>query len=122
VSDFTNLLNIPTTLAGYGIDIEAWKSLSLTNGWLNYGGGFNNIGYWRDPFGVVHLRGLIKSGTIAQAACTLPVGYRPQANELIVTAANGAFGFVNITSIGQVIPTAPSSNVWFSLDGITFRV
>jgi hypothetical protein len=121
VSDFTNLLNIPTTLAGYGITIQGWISLSLTNGWLNYGGGFNAAGYWRDPFGVVHLRGFIKSGALGQAACTLPAGYRPAANEGMATVANGAFGFLQITSAGLVIPSSPSSNVWFSLDNVTFR-
>lgn len=106
---------------------EIWQTPTLTNGWIHYGsdgtGTYNAASYWRDSFGVVHLRGLIKSGTIAQAAFTLPAGYRPPARELFLTFSgnpNPIYGRLDIAPNGQVLPWF-GGNAYFSLDGVTFR-
>lgn len=100
--------------------LEQWNAPTLLNSWANQGGGWNPAGYWKDPHGVVHLRGNIKSGTVGAAAFTLPAGYRPTNTEGFTAVANGAFGAVNVDNGGNVIP-AVGSNVGISLDGITFR-
>lgn len=102
--------------------LEPWNAPTLANGWANFGGGFNPAGYWKDPAGVVHLRGLLASGTLNGAAAmfTLPAGYRPANTEMFVAISNNAVGRVDVRNTGDVVPTI-GSNTNFSLDGMTFR-
>ena len=97
-----------------------WQAVSFQHSWVDYGGSFGNAAYMKDAFGVVHLRGMIKSGTLGSSAFTLPAGCRPPAQVLQSTISNGAVGRLDITTAGAVTPTAPSSNAWVSLDGVTF--
>jgi len=98
---------------------ESWVAPTLAGTWVNYGGGYLNAGYYKDVGGTVHLRGMIKSGTIGTTAFTLPSGYRPSATCRFVTESNSAHGICTIDSSGVVTPAA-GNNAWFSLDGITF--
>ncbi|NOV28012.1 hypothetical protein E5S69_31495 [Cupriavidus necator] len=100
--------------------VEAWIAPTLLNSWVNFGGGFNNAGYYKDLSGVVHLRGMVKSGVIGNAVFNLPAGYRPANEELFVAISNGALGRVDIYPSGDVGATS-GSNSWLSLDGMTFR-
>jgi hypothetical protein len=97
-----------------------WIAPTLLNSWVNFGGGFNNAGYYKDPFGVVRLRGMVKSGVVGNAVFNLPAGYRPANEELFVAISNGALGRVDVYPSGDVGATS-GSNAWFSLDGLTFR-
>ena len=101
-----------------------WTAPTLLNSWVNYSGVHNPAGYFRDSFGIVHLRGLLKDGIIDQPMFVLPTGYRPGYKEILRTASfsGGAdvLGRANIETNGSVIP-AVGGNTWFSLDGITFR-
>jgi hypothetical protein len=104
---------------------EAWKTPSMTGGWLSYDtdpGGWSAPGYYKDYAGTVHLRGLIRAGTIGSAAFTLPAGYRPTGGDLLIgTISNGGVGRVKVNTAGGVIPESPSVNTWVALDGISFR-
>lgn len=100
---------------------SAWAAPTLTNSWANYGGVFNTTAYRLDSNGYVHLKGLIRNGTVGSAAFTLPTGYRPAAAELRCVISNGAIGRVDIDSSGVVTPSSPASAVWVSLDGIIFK-
>lgn len=93
---------------------------AFQNSWVNYGSGYMPASFWKDPFGHVHLRGLIKSGTINTAAFTLPPGYRPEYREVFSAVANAAVAQLDVNTAGQVIPVA-GSTTWFSLSGITFK-
>lgn len=97
----------------------------LTNSWVTYDadpGGWSAPGYMRDHNGFVHLRGLMKNGTVGSAMFTLPAGYRPTGGDLLIsTISNGAVGRIKIGTNGQVVPESPSSNAWVALDGITFK-
>lgn len=121
VQDIERALNS----VGYSLipTAEAWVAPTLLNSWVNYGGGFNDAAYYKDPFGVVHLRGVIKDGTDVSgtALFTLPVGYRPPAQELFTVISSSALGRVDIATTGNVVITS-GSNTWLSLDGLTFRV
>ena len=105
-----------------------WRSIGsattdvapFQNGWTNYGGGYNLAGFLLDANGFIHLRGLIKSGTIGQAAFTIPPGFRPEYDQLFGTVSNSAIGRVDVTRAGLVIPSV-GSNAWISLDGLIFR-
>ncbi len=103
-----------------GEQSEDWASPTLTNSWVNYGGSEPTAQYYKDPQGVVYLKGLIKSGTIGSAAFTLPAGYRPSENRNFGVASNSAFGYLSVGASGVVTPAA-GSNTWFSLDGASFR-
>ena len=95
-----------------------WIAPTLTNAWVSYGAS-NTPGYYKDDDGVVHLRGLLKSGTIASSMFTLPIGYRPAKNIIRNTVSNAASGRLDITSAGLVIPQT-GSNVWVSVDSVAF--
>lgn len=97
-----------------------WTAPAFENSWLNYGGGWVPAGYYKDPYGVVRLRGLIASGTIGQTAFTLPEGYRPTVNLFLAASSNNAFSYVTIAADGRVIPST-GDNTWVSLSGLSFR-
>ena len=79
------------------------------------------LSYFKDDNGIVHLRGVIDTGTVDTTAFTLPTGYRPPNDERLVTISNNAIGRVNVLSTGAVVPATPSVNTWVSLDGLTFK-
>lgn len=87
------------------IAVQDWQSLSTTAAWT---AGVAPVSYFKDPFGVVHLRG---SGTASGSGTlfTLPVGCRPEYVEL--------FGNVQVSPSGSV--SAVTGAV--SLSGISFR-
>ncbi len=97
----------------------------MSNGWVKLDS-TRQPRYWIDGFGVVHLSGFIKSGTINTKAFTLPEGYIPDfidatgVSQIFPTSSNNAFGQVAINYLGEVNPSI-GSNVWVSLDGITFK-
>jgi len=70
-----------------------WIAPTLGNGWLAYGAPFEPPGYYKDSNGFVHLRGLIKSGTVGTGTTgtvwTMPAGYIPPYTHLTITAASG---------------------------------
>jgi hypothetical protein len=134
ISDFTGIQqNFDAIAQQFPINarnltsLEGWHIVGTSgepgfqNGWANYSfPAFNNAGFYKDPFGRVCLRGMVATGTIGTAIFTLPAGYRPPQTELQVTISNAAIGRVDITPAGAVMSTT-GSNIWFSLDGVTFR-
>ena len=110
--------------AAYGylaasVSAGAWQTPTLLNGWVNYGSVYGPARYYRDSIGIVHLNGLVKDGT-ADTIFILPAGYRPEYEELQVTIANNVIARCSISTAGAVGRTL-GSNLWFSLNGITFR-
>ena len=100
--------------------VPPWIAVSFENSWANYGGGYQEAAYYRGQDMVVHLRGVINSGTTGATAFTLPAGYRPPASCIFAVASNGAFGVVDITAAGAVSMTSVN-NTYVSLDSISFR-
>ncbi|HEX5913216.1 MAG TPA: hypothetical protein VFY54_08825 [Rubrobacter sp.] len=106
--------------------------------WQNLGGNIqsthNLVGFYKDPLGVVHLRGIpqCKADTACNAAgdvrgimFTLPAGYRPPHQEAaaVLSSVAGNIARVDVTAGGEVwlrSPNIPPAG-WVSLDGITFR-
>lgn len=78
---------------------------------------FLPVGFRKDPFGRVHLRGMINGPPTAGTLFTLPAGYRPAATVLLDANANGQ-GRVDISSSGVV--TNQLAAAWVSLDGMYF--
>lgn len=99
---------------------EGFITPTLLNSWAVFNVATNTPGYYKDAHGIVHLRGMVKSGTVGAAIFTLPVGYRPVKQELFACVSNDLFGRVDVNSSGDVT-LMDGSNVFASLDGITFR-
>jgi hypothetical protein len=78
-----------------------WTAISsFLNSWVNQGSTFQVAGYLKDPFGFVHLRGVVKNGTANTPAFQLPAGFRPGAEELCqiadgTTAGTSAYGAID---------------------------
>jgi hypothetical protein len=107
------------TITEAGIVTQAaWNAPSYANSWVDFGVG-DEVGYYLDPFGIVHLRGIMKSGTINATAFTLPAGSRPAKRVIQAAASNGLYGTLTINTAGTVVPTT-GSNVYFSLNGVSF--
>ena len=101
---------------------EAWLTPTLINGWVAFGGAEDGPVYYKDNFGNVKLRGVVKSGTLSVSIFKLPIGYRPAKNKYFAVISNNVPGFVLIDPSGGVIPLAGTSNVFVALDSISFKV
>jgi hypothetical protein len=98
------------------------------NGWSNYDAatnhvqaGYQHAGFYRDNLGVVHLGGLVKGGT--GAIFHLPQGYCPWFYHAYPAIANNGFARITVTYMqpGCDVILEVGSNVWVSLDGISWR-
>ncbi|MEK3867014.1 hypothetical protein MHH60_26440 [Paenibacillus sp. FSL H7-0716] len=89
-------------------DTPAWLYPTLLNGWVQFTSIISSASFYKDSFGIVHVRGTISSGVSAADTLLfmLPVGYRP-AIQTVVTASssNGtamSTGIMDITTSGRV--------------------
>ena len=99
------------------------KAAVLQNGWLNYGGDYENACYWKDNSNNIHIAGVVKSGT-ATAGTTifvLDTEYRPQASETFACASNETLCVIQIDVSGNVKIRNGGNNSYISLSGISFR-
>jgi len=99
---------------------EAWITPTLLNSWVNFGGGYSTVGYYKDSLGIVHVKGIVKSGT-AVGIFVLPAGYRPVEILRLPTFTNGVFGWISIDTAGDVNAGGGYSNVSFALDVVNFK-
>jgi hypothetical protein len=80
-------------------------------------------GFWKDPYGTVHLRGALARAASGNQAVmfTLPPGYRPRADEFFPAYANsGTFATVWVRPDGTVNYNKGDDR-YLGLGGITFR-
>ncbi len=96
-----------------------WIAPTLLNSWVNFGGAFAAAGYYRDPLGIVRLKGLVNGGVAGSIIFNLPVGYRPAAQHIFAVIANNAIGRVDVRTGDVFFDTGSSAFV--SLSGISFR-
>jgi hypothetical protein len=106
--------------------------------WMNApGGGHTTAAFYRDPYGVVHLKGVVTSGAAAHGGTLgvhdatvflLPPGDRPEATWGFATLvtdypSSTSLAEVDVTAQGAVTLVKPTTAaiVSLSLDGITFR-
>ena len=100
------------------IAVEGWTAMgALSNVWAAYGGAWPAPSYFKDSNGIVHVKGMIKSGTTTPgtAIFTFPAGYRPIDLQSIVVDVNGAYGTVNISSAGVLTTGTIGTNVAVAL-------
>ena len=105
---------------------QAWQNPTLLNSWINYETpqvDFPPASYYKDSLGIVHFRGLIKSGTTAANTVlfVLPVGYRPAYDFHIPVASGNAFCVIRPEAAGNVEISGGASASWIDLSSIQFR-
>ena len=122
---------ISANTAGSSIACEAWHEVgadgepAFENNWVNFNAPTNETaGFLKDPFGFVHLKGLVKSGTVGTVIFTLPAGYRPSLAKIVAASGSDVATRDNTVTLlvtGTVTANC-ATNTYFSLDGITFKV
>lgn len=100
-----------------------WTTPTLQNGWVYNGAPYNTPAYRKDLDGVVHLKGMVRSGTSTQPIFTLPPGFRPPATVYLAAPNGGATAEVGILMIlaNGEIRNGTGSNTYQSLDNISFK-
>lgn len=107
-------------VAGLQTPDADWIVPTYKNGWVDYGAEYNSLGYRMDASGYVHLKGMVKSGTVFAAIFTLPIGYRPLRQHITSNISNGLVSRVDINAAGDVIILSGSS-AWASIDDLVFK-
>lgn len=107
---------------------EAWHEIGspgqpgFQNGWKNAGSGWSTAAFYKDPFDVVHLKGVITTGAVDVPIFTIPPAYRPSKDSCISTWRNTASAALCVVSAtGSVQQEAGDSTATLLLDGITYR-
>jgi hypothetical protein len=111
---------------------EAWHEVgqpgepTFQNNWQNYfAPATETAAFYKDVFGVVHLKGYINSGT-DNLVFTLPPGYRPAKDKWFASinaAGAGSVSWFRLASDGSLYAGQPGSCcVQHTLDGITYRI
>lgn len=119
------------TAAAIQTYIPAWVPVSTyATGWSDYDAATGVRGwYWKDPTGLVRLRGIVKKSSAAasgETMFTLPAGYRPGGawNRAFPALVSLLAGAIRITPAGTVdvatIPAGAASPPEVRLEGITF--
>ena len=102
--------------------------------------GFNTAAFYKDPWGLVHLKGLVAADDFGAGQCDfdqtsatelviffLPEGYWPAAREVHATLAGNSLARVNVSHtdggvrLEGAMPGSGQAEDYLSLDGITFR-
>lgn len=98
--------------------LPSWIAPALLNNYVNAGGDYPDVGYYKDADGFVHLRGLLTGGTAGDACFNLPAGFRPAKNFLTTYADQSGAAKIQIGFGGAVQPL--TGTTYFALDGISF--
>ena len=99
-----------------------WSVPALINSWVYYGsGGYETVGFRKNGFREVRLKGSLKSGSNGTVAFVLPPGYIPGATGQYAAASASQDGaVVVIDTSGNVSPFGTGVGTYVSLAGITF--
>lgn len=117
----TTLLRIAQYAGGTWHSIGEAGEIAFQNSWVNLGGAYEVARWNISKAGIVRLQGAVKNGTVNAAIFTLPVGCRPSGSVRFAVVLSNVFGYVDVTSAGEVILRAGSNAAVF-LDGISFKV
>jgi hypothetical protein len=95
-------------------EVGAAGEPAFQNGWVNFGGVYSPVSFRKDSAGVVHIQGLVKSGTLGTTIFTLPGGYRPSIQLLNAVLTSDALGRLDILTDGSVLESVGTA-VYFSV-------
>jgi len=105
-------------------EIGASGEPTFQNSWVNESpAGETTAAFFKDPWGVVHFKGIVTGGAAGSTLFTLPTAYRPTKSVCIATVRNpGAGGaYVCIFANGNVSQAGGAGTNGLLLDGMTFR-
>jgi hypothetical protein len=72
--------------------------------WVNYDTAvYRGLRYWKDPTGMVHIEGVVKTGAVPSTIFILPAGYRPGAALAFAAHTNSGHGQVDVAATGNVV-------------------
>jgi hypothetical protein len=78
--------------------------------------------FFKDPFGIVHLKGIVTGGGLSTTIFFLPSSYRPTKYVCIPTNRANAAAYICVASdTGQVYQQGGGASGSLLLDGLTFR-
>lgn len=104
--------------------VDTWHNIgdlgepAFQNSWEEYDTAVYGRTRFRKDNGIVYMQGLIKAGTMEQVAFTLPVGYRPGTQPLLVSSlSNGLAGRFEVHPSGGV-KISTSSASWITMNVI----
>ncbi|MEM5567676.1 hypothetical protein AAF695_02760 [Aerococcus viridans] len=100
---------------------EDWITPTLLNGWTNFGGVYESVGYMKDEFGFVHLKGMVKGGSVGQNIFFLPEGYQPLKSQYHACVSADIVRTLNIQANGGAFISTVASSNWVTLNGISFK-
>ena len=100
---------------------EDWITPTLFNGWTDYGGALETVGYMKDEFGFVHIKGMVKSGSVGYILFILPEGYRPLNIQYHPSISSDKLITLAIRGNGAVFIPSSASNNWVAINGIIFK-
>jgi hypothetical protein len=105
---------------------EAFITPTLLNSWANFSETLSSAQFYKDNFGVVHIKGVVKFGASGTTIFTLPTGYRPSQTRVISgyvsTTTGDVIGAVEITNAGVVKLYYSGTLTYFSIENISFRI
>jgi len=118
---------MPSGTTGVTQPINFPNPTAFFNSWAAYASTYQQPGFGRSKDGVVYARGLWNGGTIAASMSELPRNWRPRYQALFATVSNAAIARIDIGAAlvnngglsGAVLP-ASGSNLWYSLDGVSW--
>jgi len=102
----------------------AWQPITLTNGWTNFGAGYNPAQVYVDSCGDAHFSGLITGGAVGNICAALPAGtYDPAGTYTRIHTAwsNAGTARVDVSPAGVLSLVGygtGASNASVSLDNI----
>lgn len=106
---------------GIWYKVGSGNNPAYQNSWVSYDSGtYYGAYFMKDAQGFVHLRGLVKSGTLNTTIFTLPEGFRPAYRHIFPAQCNNQIERVDVEPDGEV-KTYNDSNVYLSLNGIYFH-
>jgi hypothetical protein len=111
---------------GGSINQPAWTAVSFLNSWSDFDATtYDTAGYYKDVNGNVHLKGLIKPGTVTDGTAIFSAfvpGYQPNKTQIFTIGASNGTAKLTIEATGStIISSVPAAATWLSLSGIVFR-
>ncbi|MBV9311511.1 MAG: hypothetical protein JOZ73_11800 [Solirubrobacterales bacterium] len=92
------------------------------SGWANFGSGAQTAGFYKDQFGVVHIRGdVTRNAGTNTTIFTLPPGYLPTAFEHFPVYGNGGTAAGIAIHPDGTVGLVGGNSAFIGLNGITFR-
>jgi len=102
--------------------VEEWHEIGTSgepafeNSWVNFSAADATAAFYKDPFGMVYVKGMVKTGTIGLAVFTLPVGYRPTLSRNYATVSNNAFGRLLVDHTNGQVSVQVGSSLWAAIN------